>query len=98
MNKISKNNGKKGGRPNSNEYISAFDIPEIKFVILTEYQYKTLLERYGSALIKKALAIFDEWLATSPIGNKYKGKNNYASFRADGWVINLAKYSVTQHT
>ena len=96
MKRISKRNGKKGGRPNCDKYNSAFEIPEINFVILTEFQYNALLERYGSALIKNALLILDEWLCSSPVGCKYKGKNNYASFRSDGWLINLAKDSVTQ--
>ena len=85
------NNGKKGGRPNVNKYISTFVIPEINTVILTEQQYDALLERYGSSLFHKALEILDEWLQTSPLGEKYKGKNNYAHFRNDGWVINTAR-------
>lgn len=91
MKNISAINGKKGGRPNSCDYVTAIFIPEIDFVVLTEQQYNILIERYGLTLIKKALSIFDDWLQTSPIAYKYKGKNNYAHFRADGWVINLAK-------
>ena len=84
-------NGKKGGRPSGGKYITPFIIPDINLVILTEHQYNTLVERYGKILFQKALSIFDEWLKTSPVGNKYIGKNNYAHFRADGWVINMAK-------
>lgn len=89
--KYCKINGKKGGRPIVDKYMTAISIPGINTVILTEYQYKTLVDKYGGVLIKKALNILDEWLQTSPIGNKYKGKNNYAHFRSDGWVINMAK-------
>ena len=71
--------------------MSTFIIPNINLVILTEHQYNTLIERYGVILFQKALSIFDEWLETSPVGSKYIGKNNYAHFRADGWVINMAK-------
>ena len=42
-------------------------------------------------LIKKALSILDSWLKTGGIASKkYVGKNNYAHFRSDGWVINTA--------
>lgn len=84
-------NGKKGGRPISDTYISTFDIPDFKTVILTEKQYNNLLNRYGEALLNKALEILNNWLNTKPFGIKYKGKNNYAHFRSDGWVINTAK-------
>ena len=84
-------NGKKGGRPDVNQYISTFIIPEINTVILTEHQYYTLVERYGFTLFHKALKILDNWLQSSPLGEKYKGKNNYAHFRNDGWVINEAR-------
>lgn len=84
-------NGKKGGRPNKSSYITAFTIPGINTVILTENQYNTLIERYGAKLINTALNILEHWLISSPVGHKYKGKNNYAHFRSDGWVINTAK-------
>ena len=89
-------NGEKGGRPKGNAYISSFLIPEFNMIILTEHQYDTLLNRYGTALLNKALYIFQQWLLTSPNSEKYKGKNNYAHFRADGWVINEAKSSTQQ--
>ena len=92
----SKMNGKKGGRPNSNKYNNAFSIPDITFVILTEKQYNTLLERYGGSLLKHALVILEDWLKTSRLGSKYQGKNNYAHFRSDGWVINEAKCTSIQ--
>ena len=93
MKNLSKNsikNGKRGGRPTSSS-ITAIHIPGINTVILTESQYNTLIEKYGVIILNKALQIFDKWLATSPYGEKYAGKNNYAHFRADGWVINAAK-------
>lgn len=87
-------NGKKGGRPSA-ESISddkkIFDIYGINLVILTENQYETLIERYGCSVIKCALLILNSWLETSPKGIKHKGKNNYALFRSDGWLINMAK-------
>ena len=86
-------NGRKGGRPGSDTYITAFSIPGISTVILTEHQYNTLLERYGFVLFEKALKILDEWLKSGKFAEKHKGRNNYALFRADGWVINMAKLS-----
>ena len=90
-NNVSIQNGRKGGRPNSDCYVSTYIIPNINMVILTEHQYNALLERYGMELLKKALSILEDWLKSSPIGIKYRGKNNYAHFRSDGWVINTAK-------
>ena len=92
----SKLNGRKGGRPDGSKYVSVFIVPEFNAVILTEHQYNTLLNRYGMTLLSKALSIFDEWLKTSPIAEKYRGKNNYAHFRSDGWVINEAQTSIQQ--
>ena len=83
-------NGRKGGRPKANNQKN-FKLPNITFVILTQSQYETLLERYGYNIITKALDILEEWLKTSPDGFKYRGKNNYWHFRDDGWVINSAK-------
>ena len=85
----SKRNGKKGGRPAMDKF-STFIIPELNTVILTENQYNKLLEKYGKTLLLKALEILDNWLL-SQSGNKYKGKNNYAHLRSDGWVINEAR-------
>ncbi len=84
-------NGLKGGRPKSNAD-SKIDLPEIHFVILTPTQYDSLLEKYGFELLRKGLKILDNWLGSgSPASHKYVGKNNYAHFRSDGWVINTAK-------
>ena len=91
-----KNNGKKGGRPKGSSYSADFVIEDFNTIILTEKQYNTLLKRYGKELSMKALTIFDNWLKNSPLGYKYKGKNNYAHFRSDGWVINEAKLSIQQ--
>lgn len=84
-------NGKKGGRPKYDISIRV-SIPNIDLVILTPNQYSSLLEKYGYELLYKALKILENWLKSSPEGEKYKGKNNYAHFRSDGWVINTAKF------
>lgn len=83
-------NGQKGGRPIPDSKIR-LSIPDITLVILTPGQYDLLLKRYGMNLLKKALRILDNWLLSgSPAAEKYVGKNNYAHFRSDGWVINEA--------
>ncbi len=88
-NSASAKNGKMGGRPVVDPD-KKLEIPEITFVILTESQYNTLLEKYGYKLFQKALSILERWLSNSPQGTRYRGKNNYAHFRSDGWVINTA--------
>ena len=85
-------NGKKGGRPKYDSKIRVI-IPNIDFVILKPSQYGSLLEKYGDELLYKALKRLENWLISSPQGEKYRGKNNYAHFRSDGWVINTAKFS-----
>ena len=88
---ISKQNGQKGGRPKQDSKIR-IELPDIDMVILTPTQYGSLVEKYGYELLRKALLIFDSWLKSgSKISNKYVGKNNYAHFRSDGWVVNEAK-------
>ena len=87
---ISAENGKKGGRPKYNNKIR-IDIPNVNLVILTPEQYGSLIEKYGYELLHKAVLILESWLKTSPQGEKYRGRNNYAHFRADGWLINCAK-------
>ena len=88
---ISKINGKKGGRPKQDSSIR-IELPDIELVILTPTQYGSLLEKYGYELLRKALKILDSWLKSgSPASGKYIGKNNYAHFRSDGWVVNEAK-------
>ena len=84
-------NGKKGGRPKQDSRIR-IELPDISLVILTPTQYGSLLEKYGYDLLRKALLILDEWLLRGgKFAKKYVGKNNYAHFRSDGWVINEAK-------
>ena len=83
-------NGKKGGRPVYDKE-TKISLPEIDLVILTPNQYGSLIEKYGYELCRKALFILGNWLKNSPEGERYRGKNNYAHFRSDGWVINTAK-------
>ena len=90
---ISKINGQKGGRPKQDSKIR-IELPEINLVILTPTQYGSLLEKYGYDLLRKALLILDEWLLRGgKNAQKYIGKNNYAHFRSDGWVVNEARRS-----
>ena len=87
----SRDNGKKGGRPLQDSTI-CIELPEINLVILTQTQYDSLIEKYGYKLIRKALLILDNWLKTGGHASaKYVGKNNYAHFRSDGWLLNEAK-------
>lgn len=88
---VSRINGQKGGRPKQDSKIR-IELPEIDLVILTPDQYGSLLEKYGYELLRKSLLILDSWLKSGsrPAG-KYIGKNNYAHFRSDGWVINTAR-------
>ncbi len=79
-------NGRKGGRPQLQNI--KFEIPNIEIVILTPKQYRTLLEKYGYDILQKALQVLENWLKTSPEGDKYRGRNNYGHFRSDGWLIN----------
>ena len=86
-------NGKKGGRPKQDSKIR-IELPDIDLVILTPTQYGSLLERYGYDLLRRALLILDSWLKSgSRPAAKYVGKNNYAHFRSDGWVVNEARLS-----
>lgn len=91
----SKENGKKGGRPKYTIDLK-FEIPEISFVFLTEEQYGSLVEKYGCEILNNALGILENWLKSSPSAEKYRGKNNYAHFRSDGWVINSAKANLNK--
>lgn len=91
-----KNNGRRGGRPKQDSEIY-IKIPEIELVNLTSDQYKKLIKRFGNEVLKIALEILDKWLISgSPNALKYIGKNNYAHFRSDGWVINEAKNLLKQ--
>lgn len=86
------NNGKKGGRPKQDSKIR-IELPDIELVILTPNQYSSLLEKYGYELLRKAIIILENWLKSGgKPAEKYVGKNNYAHFRTDGWVINSAKF------
>ena len=88
---ICKYNGQKGGRPKNDSGIR-IEIPDINLVILTPTQYGSLLEKYGYELLRRALFVLEEWLNRGgKYSEKYLGKNHYAYFRKDGWVINAAK-------
>ena len=88
---ISQKNGQKGGRPVQDSTIH-IELEDCSLVILTPTQYGSLLEKYGYTLIKKAIKILDNWLLYGgKASRKYVGKNNYAHFRSDGWVLNEAK-------
>ena len=90
---ISKYNGKKGGRPKSTPF-DRIELPDINLVILTPNQYGSLVEKYGYEFIKKALSILENWLAHGgKSSEKYLGKNHYAHFRSDGWVVNAVRRS-----
>lgn len=85
-----KYNGRKGGRPKQDSKIY-IQIPNIKLVSITPEQYEILLKKYGENVLKKAFLILDNWLCSgSPHAEKFIGKNNYAHFRSDGWVIHEA--------
>ena len=87
----SRNNGKKGGRPSQDSTIY-IELPETSLVILTPIQYNSLIEKYGYELIRKALTILNDWLKIGGRASlKHIGKNNYALFRSDGWLLNEAK-------
>lgn len=87
----SRKNGLKGGRPKQDSKIR-IELPEIDLVILTPTQYGSLLEKYGYDLLRKALFVFDSWLKKGgKSSKKYVGRNNYAHFRNDGWVLNEAR-------
>ena len=96
MNNYCKLNGKKGGRPKYSQCTRIY-LPDYQLIVLTDSQYNTLLEKYGFSILSKAFSIFEKWLTTSREGGKYKGKNNYAHFRSDGWVINTAIQSVAKN-
>ena len=87
---ISAMNGKKGGRPKPDTE-DCYRACECKNVTLSYKQYLTLLTRYGENLLTLSIKILENWLQNNPAGYKYRGKNNYAFFRADGWLINTAK-------
>ena len=84
-------NGQKGGRPKQDSTIH-IELEDCSLVILTPTQYGSLLEKYGYSLLKKAIKILDNWLINGgKASEKYVGKNNYAHFRSDGWLLNTAK-------
>ena len=88
---ISKYNGRKGGRPLQDSKIR-IELPGIELVILTPDQYGHLVNKYGIQLLSKALTLLDNQLKKSGrFSDRYAGKNNYAHFRSDGWLLNEAR-------
>ena len=61
----------KSGRP-IGDNMNIYYIKGINLVILTETEYNTLIKKYGTKIINKALMILDDWLKKSPIGKKYQ--------------------------
>lgn len=63
-------------------------IEGVSFVNLTEEQYDKLIDKYGEIFAKKAINVLDGWLSKgSKTAKQYIGKNHYAHFRSDSWVI-----------
>jgi len=92
----SKKNGKFGGRPRVSS-LEKIELSNAENVILTQIQYDKLLDKYGTELFEKALLVLDKWLTEgSDKAKKYIGKNHYAHFRSDGWLINNARYLMTK--
>lgn len=84
------NKKSKIGRPKQDSKIRII-LPGITEVIITPNQYQILVAKYGIEIITFAIKLLDDWLNShSPVANKYVGKNNYAFFRSDGWVVNEA--------
>lgn len=84
------NQKRKVGRPKQDSKIRIL-IPGITQVIITPEQYQKLIIQYGENIVSFSLKLLDDWLnSSSPVANKYVGKNNYAFFRSDGWLINEA--------
>lgn len=92
---VSSANGKKGGRPRQDSKIR-IELPNVELVILTPEQYGLLLSKYGEELLTKAIFILENWFkGGGKYSKKYVGRNNYAHFRSDGWVINEARLTKT---
>jgi hypothetical protein len=56
---------------------------EMKAVLITEPEYKLLVERNGEAKTRDAIEILDSYIASN--GAKYK--NHYAVLKQGGWVM-----------
>lgn len=64
----------------------------IEYVNLTEEQYNKLTDKYGEKLALKAINVLDYWLSKgSKSAKQYIGKNHYAHFRNDSWVMQKAR-------
>lgn len=71
------------------------EIDGIEYVNLTEEHYEKLIDKYGDELTLKAISLLDTWLSKKGKSAKqYIGKNHYAHFRSDSWVIQNAKESL----
>lgn len=84
-------NGCMGGRPKDDDSPRK-ELPDIKLTNLTEAQYTKLCDKYGEQLTNKAIQVFEDWLSLKgKTAKQYIGKNHYAHFKADHWVIKEAE-------
>lgn len=85
-NKFEINKKRKGRKIYSTK--DSIDLTNASNVNLTEKQYKKLQAIYGKEFIDRAILILNVWLSKkSKEAKKYIGKNNYAHFRKDSWLI-----------
>lgn len=83
---------KRSAGKKAKEVIERKELDGIDFVNLTETDYDKLLEKYGEAVLNKAISLLDEWLGKKgTTARQYLGKNHYAHFKVDSWAIQRAK-------
>ena len=84
-------NGCRGGRPKETDEPRK-EIEGIELTNITESQYQKLCDKYGEAVVDKAIELFETWLGKgSKTAKQYIGSNHYMHFRNDSWVISQAK-------
>lgn len=67
------------------------EIKKFGNVLLTEKQYKKLIETYGEDLTTFAIQLLNEKILTNKYDrNLYYAKNHYQYFRKDSKIINFA--------
>lgn len=78
-----KNSGRKKVKPQESTEIK--NAPNVN---LTQKQYENLIKKYGQVFTRNAIGILNTWFAgKTRTVKKFLGKNNYAHFRSDGWLI-----------